>query len=126
MIFTILLGCVFWGEHVHVLVKAFTLCFRGMTIVVTVVMLKSPSGRGFNQLSGIRMSTLCVMLTIWVPREKGFNLTWLHGLCFVGNSHPLESACVVGKIWMSYGWSPMVGNIWISCGWSTMFWWFFV
>jgi len=48
----ILLSYVF-GERDRVLTKAITKRSRAMAIVVTVVMFRSPSGRGYNQSPGI-------------------------------------------------------------------------
>jgi len=42
-----------FGERDHVLSEAITERSRAMAIVVTVVMFRSPSGRGYNQSPGI-------------------------------------------------------------------------
>ena len=85
----------FWGRKVHVLPDAITWRSRPMTIEVTVIIFRSPSGRGSNQSYGIWMSALCVTWAVWIPSETGFGPNLLgyecvSMACVVGSSHPLE------------------------------------
>lgn len=50
--YTILLSYIL-GKEIRVLTEAITERSRAMAIVVTVVMFRSPSGRGYNQSPGI-------------------------------------------------------------------------